>query len=175
MEKTNIMGSLFKVFFLFISLVFMKEAVLAQGKETANEGRKIFIEKRCYTCHTIKTEADLIEKEKEAFAKSKGVELKDDDQDEGNEEGKDEDDSKKGGDLSHVGKEREAKWIRDFVQQPKDYFKDTSDCKRLGKKKERKRFKGTDKELELLVGYLSGLKYAQQGEKKKSCLKEKSE
>jgi cbb3-type cytochrome oxidase cytochrome c subunit len=102
------------------------------------------------------------------------VELKDEEADEGDDEGEGANDKKKGGDLSHVGSEKDAKWIREFVQKPKDYFKDTADCQRLGKKKQRKRFKGTDKELEVLVGYLAGLKYAQQGEKKQSCLKEKS-
>ncbi|HEX9756576.1 MAG TPA: c-type cytochrome [Nitrospiria bacterium] len=166
------MEQVFKVFFLFIALVFVGSMALAQEKKSAEEGRKIFVEKRCYTCHTVKAEGELIEKEKEAFAKSKGVELKGEDEDDGDGEDEDKKDSKIGGDLSHVGKEREGKWIRDFIQKPKDQFKDSSDCKRKAKKKDRKRFKGTEKELEVLVGYISGLKYPQQEKKPETCLKE---
>jgi cbb3-type cytochrome oxidase cytochrome c subunit len=167
------MGLFVKVFFLLIGLALLPGPAGAQEAERVKEARRLFVEKRCYTCHTIKAESDAIEKEKEAFAKSRGVEAKDEEE-EGDEEGEDTDDKKKGGDLSHVGREKDAKWIREFVQKPKDYFKDTPECQRLGKKKQRKRFKGTDKELEILAEYLSRLKYAEQGEKKQSCLKEKS-
>lgn len=142
----------------------------AQDTKSAEKGRKIFIEKRCYTCHTIQAEADLIEKEKEAFARSRGLELKDEDNDDG--ENGDEKDSKKGGDLSDVGKEREVKWIKDFIQNPRDYFKDSPECRRLGKKKHRKRFKGSGEELEALVGYISALKHPAQEKKEDTCLKD---
>src|SRR3990172_3955147 len=44
----------------------------AQDGSVQQKGIKIFVEHRCYTCHTIKAESDAIQKEKEAFAKSKG-------------------------------------------------------------------------------------------------------
>ena len=135
--------------------------------EDSNEkeaGRKIFVENRCYTCHTINSESKEIDAAKEEFAKSKGVELKEDDEDG--------DDEKKGGDLSDVGNERDAKWLSDFVQDPKDYFKDAADCKKLAKKKYRKRFKGSEEELTTLVSYLATLKYGTKKDVSDSCLKD---
>jgi cbb3-type cytochrome oxidase cytochrome c subunit len=132
-------------------------------------GRKIFIEKRCYTCHTINAEAKLIEKEKEEFAKAKGVEVK------SKEEGEEEEEEKEkvGGDLSNIGKERDSKWLQDFLKDPKTYFKDEPDCTKKAKKKYRKRFKGSNEELEALISYLSSLKFPEQQEKDfKSCLKD---
>jgi cbb3-type cytochrome oxidase cytochrome c subunit len=139
-----------------------------QDAKLIDSGRKIFIEKRCYTCHTINAEAKLIEKEKEEFAKAKGVEVKP--KEEGEEE---EEDQKTGGDLSDVGKLRDTKWIQEFVQNPKDYFKDDPACAKKAKKKYRKRFKGTNEELSAVVAYLSSLKHEKKQEKDfKSCLKE---
>ena len=151
--------------------VFVFSATMGWGQEVnqVDAGRKIFIEKRCYTCHTVNAEANLIEKEKEEFAKAKGVEVipKEEDEEEGEEK------EKAGGDLSDVGKVRDAEWIQKFVQNPKDYFKDDPECAKKAKKKYRKRFKGTDQELTSLVAYLSSLKYdGQQDKDFKSCLKE---
>lgn len=154
------MGQIFKSVFILTFLVIYSGLSLAN-----DQGRKIFVESRCYTCHTIKAEATQIEKEKEAFAKAKGVELKDEDNNEG-------DDEKKGGDLSDVGKNRDSEWLTEFVQKPKDYFKDDSRCKKIAKKKHRKRFKGAEEDLNTLVSYLSSLKYKKQGELPESCLKE---
>lgn len=153
------MAKIFK-FILLLSFI-----TLISQVSKAEDGRKIFVESRCYTCHSIKSESELIEKEKEAFAKAKGVELKDEDGDEG-------DDDKKGGDLSDVGNERDSKWLSEFVTNPKDYFKDEADCSKIAKKKQRKRFKGTEEELKTLVTYLSSLKYGKQSEETQSCLKE---
>ncbi len=155
---------------VLILSVFVISASLswAQDKSQVDAGRKIFIEKRCYTCHTVNAEAKLIEKEKEEFAKAKGVEVKPKEEDEDGEE-----DQKTGGDLSGVGKMRNAEWIQKFVQNPKDYFQDSPECAKKAKKKYRKRFKGTEQELTSLVTYLSSLKYEEQQDKDfKSCLKE---
>lgn len=156
MKKVLIFALLFNIFFAY--------QVILHSEESAEAGRAIFVESRCYTCHTIKSESDAIEKAKEAFAKAKGVELKDDDDEDG-------DDEKKGGDLSDVGNERDSKWLSEFVTNPKDYFKSEADCKKVAKKKYRKRFKGTEEELNTLVSYLSSLKYGKQEEKSESCLK----
>jgi hypothetical protein len=172
MEEAYSMGQVLGHLFLLVVLLLSGRGAFAQELKTAEEGRRIFIEKRCYSCHTINAEAKLIEKEKEAFAKTKGLELKPDEGNEGDEEDKGEEDKKTGGDLSHVGKEKEVKWIRDFIKSPKAYFKDTPECKRKGKKKDRKRFKGSDQELEVLVAYISGLKYKKEERKSESCLKE---
>ncbi len=159
------MGQIFRYIFILTFLVIYSGLSFAEDTKINEQGRKIFIESRCYTCHTIKSEATQIEKEKEAFAKSKGVELKDEDSKEG-------DDEKKGGDLSDVGNERDSEWLTKFVTKPKEYFKDEADCKKIAKKKYRKRFKGSEEGLITLVTYLLSLKYEKQGEVSESCLKD---
>ena len=154
MRQVCIYALLLTIFFMYPTLLHSED----------NAGRKIFVESRCYSCHTIKSEAAKIEKEKEAFAKSKGVELKEDDDDG--------DDEKKGGDLSDVGNERDSEWLSKFVVKPKEYFKSETDCKKIAKKKYRKRFKGSEEELNILVTYLMSLKYKKQGEVSDSCLKD---
>ena len=152
--------------FLLISLLASALIVWSQGNEAEQTGRKIFVESRCYTCHTINAQSQQIEKEKEEFAKAKGVEVKEDEED-------DEEEGKKGGDLSNVGAQRDSKWIKDFSKDPKAYFKDDTECQRLAKKKYRKRFKGSEADLDILVAYLSSLKYEEQQEAGfKSCLKD---
>jgi len=154
------------IYVLLITVFFVYPMILhSEDSGVKESGRKIFVESRCYTCHTIKSESEQIEKEKEAFAKAKGVELKDEDDEEG-------DDEKKGGDLSDVGNERDIKWLTAFVPDPKDYFKDDANCKKTAKKKYRKRFKGSEEELQTLVSYLNSLKYGKQGEDSESCLKD---
>lgn len=144
-------------------LLFPGMAVWSQDTATVDKGREVFVEKRCYTCHTVNADAEAIEKEKAEFAEAKGVELK-----EGEEEKE-----KRGGDLSNVGKVRDADWIKGLIQNPKEHFKDTPECQREAKKKDRKKFKGTEEELQALVAYLSSLKYEeQQAEGFQSCLKE---
>jgi cbb3-type cytochrome oxidase cytochrome c subunit len=159
MRQACIYAILLTIFFIYPTLLRSEDTAAKQA------GRKIFVESRCYTCHTIKAEAAQIEKEKEAFAKAKGVELKDGDEEEG-------DDEKKGGDLSDAGNERDSQWLAKFVTKPKEYFKAEANCKKIAKKKNRKRFKGSDEELQTLVSYLSSLKYGKQAEDAESCLKE---
>ncbi len=151
--------------FIVLSAFLLVSAYMAWVLETSatEQGLKIFIEKRCYTCHTIKAEAKAVEKHKEAFAKAKGVELS----------SKDKKEKKRGGDLSDVGKKRSSEWLSSFVKNPKDYFKAERKCQKNAKKKNRKKFKGTDIEYNALITYLSGLKYdSGQEEGFESCLKE---
>jgi len=148
---------------LSVVMIILSSTAFAQDNEASENGRKMFIEKRCYTCHTINAEADAIQKEKEVFAKSKGVELKSDE----------EDDEGIAPDLSDIGTKRDAESITAFVKNPKKYFKDTPVCKSNAKKKYRKRFKGSPEELDVLVIYLSSLNYdSYTKEDFVSCLKE---
>ncbi len=124
-------------------------AAYAQDADVQTQGQEIFIEKRCYTCHTIKAQSAEIEAAKEAFAKAKGVEVKEKDE---------EKEESKGGDLSDIGNQRDKQWITDFLKDPRDYFKDDSACKKAAKKKYRKKFKGSDEQFEILVTYLTTLK-----------------
>ena len=129
----------------------------------AEDGRKLFVEHRCYTCHTINAESAEIQKEMEAFAKAKGVELKETDEEAGSQKH----------DLSNIGNERNSEWLTSFLKSPKEYFKDSADCKKLARKKERKKFKGSDEDLKILVNYLASLKYGDQSKgEPESCLKE---
>ena len=134
----------------------------AQDGSVQQKGIKLFVEHRCYTCHTIKAEAEAIQKEKEAFAKSKGVELK-------SEDGKEE----KGiaPDLSDVGKRRDAESFKSFLKDPRKSFKDTPQCQSNAKKKYRKRFKGSEEEFEDLIAFLTTLKYESYNKDFVSCLK----
>ena len=148
---------------LSVVMIILYGTAFAQDNEASENGRKMFIEKRCYTCHTINADADAIQKEKEAFAKSKGVELKSDE----------EDDEGIAPDLSDIGAKRDTESITAFVKNPKKYFKDTPVCKSNAKKKYRKRFKGSPEELDVLVIYLSSLNYdSYTKEDFVSCLKE---
>ena len=146
-----------------VMMIILYSMSFAQDNEVAENGRKMFIEKRCYTCHTINAESDAIQKEKVAFAKSKGVELKSDD----------DDDEGIAPDLSDIGTKRDAESITAFLKNPKKSFKDTPVCKSNAKKKYRKRFKGSPEELDVLVIYLSSLNYDSYTEEDfVSCLKE---
>lgn len=152
--------------YIFTLATFATFLLLAsQGwTQDINKGRTVFVENRCYKCHTVQSESSAIDKEIAKFAASMGVESKADD---------DEEEDKTGGDLSHVGKIRDTAFLKKFVQDPRDHFKDSFDCQRTAKKKYRKRFKGSDEELQALVAYLSSLKYEnQQAADFESCLKE---
>lgn len=161
------MGQVCATIFILTALLISGRVASGQDAKVVENGRKIFVEKRCYMCHTINGDAKALEKEKEEFAKAQGVEVK-------KEEGEEEEEKEKiGGDLSNVGKARDEKWLKEFLRDPRSYFKDTPECAKNAKKKYRKRFKGTDEDLTTLVTYLSSLKYEKQQEKGfESCLKE---
>lgn len=153
------MVQIYRYVYVLIFLAAFTAGTYAQ--DTSADGPTIFVEGRCYTCHTIKAQSEEIEAAKVAFAESKGVELKD----------KDDKEEAKGGDLSNVGAIRTKEWLAKFVKDPKPYFKDTKECQKEAKKKYRKRFKGSDAQFEVLVSYLATLKYGDmQEEGFESCL-----
>jgi cbb3-type cytochrome oxidase cytochrome c subunit len=126
-------------------------------------GIKVFIEKRCYTCHTVSARAADVDKQKAAYLKAAGADAA--------EEGEDDKDTK-GGDLSDVGKKHDAAWLQEFLKSPKPHFKDDADCQREAKQKDRKKFKGTPEELTTLITFLTSLKSeAKQAAGFTSCLK----
>jgi cbb3-type cytochrome oxidase cytochrome c subunit len=131
----------------------------------ADAGLKVFVEKRCYSCHSIESQAKALEAEKAAFVKAQGVEEED--------EGESDEKDKKGGDLSGAGKQRSADWLKKFLKDPKPEFKEGADCQKKAKNKERKKFKGTDAEYDTLITFLASLKgEAKQAPGFTSCLKE---
>ena len=148
--------------YVYVLVLLTAFSIGAYAQDATVDGPTIFVESRCYTCHTIKAQSAEIEAAKEAFAKSKGVDLK---------EKEGEKEEAKGGDLSNVGAIRTQEWITKFLKDPRDYFKDSSECKKEAKKKYRKRFKGSDEQFEVLVTYLTTLKYGDmQEEGFESCL-----
>jgi cytochrome c2 len=154
------MVQIYRYVYVLAFLFLISAASYAQ--DASVNGPAVFVESRCYTCHTIKAQSAEIGAAKAAFAESKGVELK---------ENEDEKEKSKGGDLSDIGNDRDQKWLSDYVKNPKKYFKSESKCKKLAKKKYRKRFKGSDKEYEVLITYLTTLKYGDMKEAGfESCL-----
>lgn len=146
--------------YVYVLVLLVTSLTIADNLSLAADGPTVFVEGRCYTCHTIKAQSEEIEAAKVAFAESKGVEIK-----------KDEKEEAKGGDLSNVGNQRDKQWITDFLKDPKPFFKDSAACKKEAKKKYRKRFKGSDEEFEILVTYISSLKYGDMQEAGfESCL-----
>ena len=146
--------------YVYVLVLVLSSLIIVTIPSSAADGPTVFVEGRCYTCHTIKAQSAEIEAAKVAFAESKGVELKEDEKEDA-----------KGGDLSDVGNLRDKQWITDFLKDPKPFFKDSAACKKEAKKKYRKRFKGSDEDFEVLVTYMSSLKYGDmQEEGFESCL-----
>ncbi len=155
------MEQIYRYVYVLAFLFLISTASYAQ--DASVDGPTVFVESRCYTCHTIKAQSTEIEAAKTAFAESKGVDLKEDDDDEK--------DESKGGDLSNIGAERDQEWLTDYVKNPKKFFKSDAKCKKLAKKKYRKRFKGSDEQYEVLIVYLATLKYGDMREEGfESCL-----
>lgn len=101
----------------------------------ADDGKQVFLKKECNECHVVS--AAGIEK---LPAKEGGAKEED-------EEAEEEDDSEPP-DLSGVGKEHDAKWLTGYLQKK---------VKNDEGKKHRKRFKGSDAELQALVAFLGTL------------------
>lgn len=157
------MVQVFRNVYILALLLAIPGAAIAQDGSVQEKGIAVFVEKRCYTCHTVKAEAAQVDAAKAAFAQSKGVELKESDGDK----------EAKGGDLSNIGAEKDTVWLTAFLKDPKDYFLDTPECKKLAKQKDRKKFKGTDAELNDLTAWLVTLKYGDMQEPGfENCLKE---
>ncbi len=155
------MVQIYRNVYILVLLLAVPGAAFAQSVQ--EKGIAVFVEKRCYTCHTVKAEAAQIDAAKAAFAQSKGVELKESDGDK----------DAKGGDLSNIGASKDTAWLATFLKDPEGYFLDTPECKKLAKQKDRKKFKGTDAELQDLTAWLVTLKYGDMQEPGfQNCLKE---
>jgi len=155
------MVQIYRNVYVLVLLLAVPGAAFAQSVQ--EKGIAVFVEKRCYTCHTVKAEAAQIDAAKAAFAQSKGVELKESDGDK----------DAKGGDLSNIGASKDTAWLTTFLKDPEGYFLDTPECKKLAKQKDRKKFKGTDAELQDLTAWLVTLKYGDMQEPGfQNCLKE---
>jgi cytochrome c2 len=144
-------------------LIFTVSALAhAQDNSVQQKGIELFVEHRCYTCHQIKAEQDAILKAKEAFAKSKGIEFK-----------PEEEKGEKGiaPDLSDVGKRWDTESLKPFLKDPRPYFKDTPECQSNARKFYRKRFKGSEADLDALIAFLTSLKDGSYNKDFVSCLK----
>jgi len=146
--------------YIYVLVLLTAFSVGAYAQDT--DGPTIFVEHRCYTCHTINAQESEVKAAMDAFAKSKGVPPKD----------IHEEKEPKGGDLSNVGAIRTKEWFTKFLKDPKPYFKDTPDCQDKARQKYRKRFKGPHEQFEKLVTYLTTLKYGNMQDKGfQQCLK----
>lgn len=83
------------------------------------DGKEMFVEMKCNKCHSI--DAEGIEQTKK---------------------------KQKGGDLSEVGKERDAEWMTKYIKKEVD----------IEGKKHKNKWKGTDGELKTIVDWLATLK-----------------
>src|SRR5262249_53887447 len=102
----------------------------------AKDGKSIFLENRCNSCHTIQAQAITRKK----------VEGEDEDK---------EKDKKKPPDLSSVGLERKAPWMQKFLMK-----QETIDGEH-----HRKKFKGSEQDLQTLTAWLETLKAPKKGSK----------
>jgi hypothetical protein len=149
-----------------IAAVVVVVGILGVGAAVASAaddpGVKVFIDKRCYTCHTVSARPD-VDKAKAAFIKESGAEPEEAAGEAGS----------KGGDLSDVGKKRDAAWLAEFLKNPKPHFKDGGDCPDKARQKDRKKFKGSPEDFAALTKFLGSLKSdGKQAAGFTSCLKE---
>ena len=108
-------------------------ALAAQGPSRAEErdGKAVFLENRCNSCHTVK--AAGIEKKKASSEEAAAEKPKSD---------------KKPPDLSGVGLERKADWIAKFLMKQETIKGD----------KHEKKFKGSEADLKLVASWLESQK-----------------
>ena len=113
-----------------LGLALVAGVALAQDKPAARDGKAVFLENKCNTCHTIQSAG--VEKKKATTA----------------EEGEEKKSDKKPPDLSGVGLERKPEWIAAYLMK-------TESIK--GEKHGRK-FRGPEADLKLVSAWLSSLK-----------------
>ena len=109
------------------------------SKSTATDGKQIFLDNHCNSCHSIKSQ-DVAKKADEDADKEAG------------------ETGHKPPDLSNVGQKKDAAWISKFLLKQVD----------LDGEKHRKRFRGSDDDLKVLAGWLESLKADKGGKAEKS-------
>ncbi len=112
------------------ALVLVAGAAMAQDKTAPRDGKAVFLENKCNTCHTLQVAG--IEKKKAAAADAADAKA-------------DAKSDKKAPDLSGVGLERKAEWIAAYLMK-------TESIK--GEKHSRK-FRGSEADLKLVAGWLA--------------------
>ncbi len=65
------MGEIYKPFFILAFLFIFTGSADTRADEVKELGRKIFIEKRCYTCHTINADLKKLRKRRKNLQKKK--------------------------------------------------------------------------------------------------------
>lgn len=106
------------------TLIAWAVTLLSTPSHAAGDGKALFISNKCNSCHTISAQ---------------GVQkIKSDEEETG----------KKPPDLSHVGKEKDAKWIKGYLMKTET----------LNGKKHKKAWKGSDADLTTLADWLATLK-----------------
>lgn len=108
----------------FGALLSWAVATPSTPSHAAGDGKTLFVENKCNSCHTISAQG---------VRKAKGDE---------------EENGKKPPDLSHVGKEQNARWIKGYLMKTET----------LNGKKHKKAWKGSDADLTTLADWLASLK-----------------
>lgn len=128
--------------FVILSAVALAMAMSGTARAADEEpaGKKLFIDNKCNSCHTIESQG--VEKRSSADAE----EAKDGKDAEAKEETSAK--KKKVPDLGGVGIERKADWITKYLQKTET----------IDGKKHMKKFRGTDEELATLAAWLETLK-----------------
>jgi mono/diheme cytochrome c family protein len=115
------------------ALALVAGVALAQDKTAARDGKAVFLENKCNTCHTVQVAG--VEKRKAASAEAADAKA-------------DAKSDKKAPDLSGTGLERKPEWIAAYLMK-------TESIK--GEKHTRK-FRGPEADLKLVSSWLSSLK-----------------
>ena len=123
---TRRITSLFLICAFVVALA--ASGALGQAAAPAKDGKALFTEYKCNTCHTITSQAIVKKEDKSEESDSKS--------------------KKKPPDLSAVGKKRTAVWMTKYLNK----------LETIDKEKHPKKFKGTEAELKTLTTWLETLK-----------------
>jgi hypothetical protein len=129
---------------LAFAFLFLLAWAAPEGRAEGKTGKEIFLDHKCQKCHSIESE-DILKSEKGTADEAKEDEGGFDD-DFGNETEKTEPP-----DLSGVGKRHDPEWMTQFLKKK---------IRTEEGKKHKKRFKGSDEELQILIEFLAGLQTA---------------
>lgn len=134
--------------FVILSALAVALAMTGVAKAADEEpaGKKLFLDNKCNSCHTIASQGVEKKSSAEAEEAKDAKETKDAKEGEAKEEASAS--KKKVPDLGGVGVERKADWITKYLQK----------TEAINGKKHMKKFRGTDEELATLAAWLESLK-----------------
>lgn len=157
MKKLTVSFLIAVCMWLFAADAFAQDA----QKSMIDNGRQEFLTRRCWFCHDAEVDKVALQKELEEIAEVEGEELKGHFQ---------KDKVKVGPDLSGVGTKYSKEWLEDFLQNPKEHFKNLNkEQKRAVQRMCRVCFTRSGKGLEEMVAYLMSLSLDKAGKENGNC------